>query len=107
MPFYLFQMAYAPSATKALVEHPQNREDAGKAVIKSLGGKLHSFFFAFGEYDVIAIAEFPDNITAGAVSLATASTGAFSKFHTTPLLTTADSIKVMKKAQKAGYHPPQ
>ena len=70
MPFYLYQMAYAHGATKALVEHPQNREEAAKSRIESLGGKLTAYFFAFGEYDVIAIAEFPDNITAGAVSLA-------------------------------------
>ena len=49
----------------------------------------------------------PDNVSAGAVSLAAVSGGAFAKFHTTPLLTTADSIKVMKKAQKAVYAPPQ
>ena len=107
MPFYLYQVGYTAAASRTLVEHPQNREDAAKSLIESLGGKLHSFFFAFGDYDLVLIAEMPDNVSAGAVSLAAASGGAFAKFHTTPLLTTADSIKVMKKAQKAVYAPPQ
>ena len=44
MPFYLYQVGYTVASAKTLVEHPQNREDAAKSLIKSLGGKLHSFF---------------------------------------------------------------
>ena len=107
MPYYLYQVSYTAAATKTLVEHPQNREDAAKSLIELLGGKLHSFFFAFGDYDLVLIAQMPDNLAAGAVSLAAASGGAFAKFHTTPLLTTGDSIKIMKQAQKAVYAPPK
>ena len=73
MPFYLYQVGYTAAASRTLVEHPQNRENAARSLIESLGGKLHSFFFPFGDYDLVLIAEMPDNVSAGAVSLAAAS----------------------------------
>ena len=107
MPFYLYQIAYAPAATKAMVSKPQDREKVARSSIESLGGKLHSFYFAFGAYDAVIIAEMPDNLAAGALSLAVGSSGAFSRFHTTPLLTSAESVEVMKKAKKVAYTPPK
>lgn len=77
-----------------------------KKTCASLGGKLHSFFFAFGDYDVVLIAELPDNAAAAALALATSAKGAISRFHTTVLLTAADGVDAMKKAQKVDYTPP-
>ncbi|MGC2125236.1 MAG: GYD domain-containing protein [Xanthobacteraceae bacterium] len=59
-----------------------------------------------GEYDVVAIAEFPDNAAAAAFALGTASKGAVSKFHTTVLLTAAEGLRGMRKAQQIDYAPP-
>ena len=100
MPFYLYQVAYTQATARTLVDDPQDREQMARTAIELLGGKLHSFHFAFGEYDVVMIAEMPDNIAAGALSLGGASRGAFSKLHTTPLLTTAEGVAVMKKARE-------
>ena len=55
---------------------PQTREDDIGKTCRSLGGKLHSFFFALGENDVVAIAELPDNAAAAAFSLGIALKGA-------------------------------
>jgi uncharacterized protein with GYD domain len=33
-------------------------------MMKSLGGKLESFYFAFGDDDLYVISERPDNVTA-------------------------------------------
>ena len=106
MAFYLIQVAYKDTATKSLVMRPQTREDIISKTCKSLGGKLHSFFFAFGKYDVVAIAELPDNGAAAAFALGTASKGAVSKFHTTVLLTAAEGLEAMRKAQQIDYAPP-
>ena len=107
MGFYLVQIAYTAEAGKAMVKSPQNREDAARKAIESLGGKLHSFFFSFGDYDAVLIAEAPSNVAAAAVALATTSAGALSKFHTTTLMTTAEGVEAMKMAQKASYKPPK
>jgi uncharacterized protein with GYD domain len=106
MPFFLCRVGYNDTAAKALIANPQTREDVIRKSCASLGGKLHSFFFAFGEYDVVVIAEFPDNPSAAAFTLATSSKGAVAKFHTTVLLTPAEAVEGMKKAQKVDYAPP-
>jgi len=107
MGFYLIQLAYTADAAKAMVKNPQSREETARAAMESLGGKAHSFFFAFGEYDAILIVELPNNVAAAAGALATTSGGAISKFHTTPLLTAAESVEAMKLAQKTVYAPPK
>ena len=106
MAFYLIQVAYSDTATKSLVIRPQARENIVRKTCESLGGKLHFFFFALGEYDVVAIAELPDNAAAAAFALGTASKGAVSKYHTTVLLTPAEGLEAMKKAQQINYAPP-
>jgi uncharacterized protein with GYD domain len=92
MGFYLIQLAYTAAAGKAMVQNPQSREDAARKAIESLGGKLHSFHFAFGKYDAVIIAEAPNNVAIAATALATAAGGALSKFHTTALMTTAEGM---------------
>ncbi|HEV7285980.1 MAG TPA: GYD domain-containing protein [Kaistia sp.] len=106
MAHYLLQVSYAASAVKAMVANPQNREDAVRKVVESMGGKLHAFYFALGEFDVVIIAEFPDNVSAAAVALATSATGALSKFETTVLMSPAEGVEAMRKAKTGAYSPP-
>lgn len=107
MGYYLLRTGYTAAAAKSMVEHPQNRDEAARKSIESLGGRMHSFFFAFGEFDVVMICEFPDNVTAAALAMAVGSRGVFSKFETTVLMTAAESVEAMKKAKAANYAPPQ
>ncbi len=108
MPYYLFQVSYKPEQLKALIEHPQDRSVAARKSIEAHGGKLHEFFYAFGEYDAVVTCEFPNNESAAASVLAIASTGGFSKFQTTVLMTMDEALKAMDKAGsvKSGYKPP-
>jgi uncharacterized protein with GYD domain len=106
MAHYLLQVCYSHGAVKAMVANPQNREDAARQVIESVGGSLKSFHFALGEFDVVMIAEFPDNASAASVSLATGATGALSRFQTTVLMTTAEGTEAMRKAKAGSYSPP-
>jgi uncharacterized protein with GYD domain len=105
MPYYLIQASYKESAARALVAKPQERSAAVKKMVESLGGKLHSYFLSFGDYDVLAIAELPGNDAAVAAGLATVGGGAVSKYHTTVLLTPAEATAAMKKAKKVAYSP--
>jgi uncharacterized protein with GYD domain len=108
MPFYMIQGSFKEEHTKALVDRPRNREGAAREFIESFGGKLHQYFLAFGEYDVVVIAEWPDNETATAAVLKTMSTGVFSKAQTTVLMTGGEAERSMKKANttKTTYKPP-
>lgn len=108
MPHYLFQGRYSIDSMKAMVKNPQDRETAAKAVIESVGGKLHSMFLAFGRDDVVAIYDAPDDKAAAAVSMALGASGAMSGGATTKLLTFAEAKEAMSLAGKAAsaYRPP-
>ena len=103
---YLIQVAYTPEAWANLVAQPQDRIDAVRPVVEKLGGKIVQGWFAFGDYDLIAIVEMPSNVEAAAFSLAATAGGAIRAFKTTPLLSTAEGIEAMKKASKSGYKAP-
>ena len=107
MPYYLVQASYKDTAAKALVARPQERSAVVKKMITSLGGKLHSYFLAFGEYDVVAIVELPGNEAAVAMGLASVSGGALSKYNTTVLLSPDEATAAMKRAKKVPYAAPK
>ena len=107
MPYYLIQASYKDSAAKALTGKPHDRSGVVGKMVESLGGTLHSFFLAFGEYDVVVIAELPDNESAVAMGLCTVAGGAIAKYHTTVLLSPDEAVKAMKKAKKVSYAPPK
>ncbi len=107
MPFYLVQASYSSQATAAMIKNPQDRAAATRPVFERMGGKLHGLWLAFGEYDVVAIAEVPDNVSAAAISMAVGATGALSAYRTTALLTPAEATEAMKKAGAVGYQPPK
>jgi uncharacterized protein with GYD domain len=103
MPHYLVQVAYSQQGWEALVREPQNRIDAVRPAIERIGGKIDSAWFAFGEHDVILIAELPDNVSAAAIAMAFAGGGACKAVQTTPLLSAEEALAAMKKASQTGY----
>ena len=91
MSYFCHQVSYTKEAWARLMQNPQDRLEAVRAPIEKLGGKIHTSFFAFGAFDVLAITEFPDNISAAAISIAFAAGGAVADIQTTPLLTARSS----------------
>jgi uncharacterized protein with GYD domain len=79
------------------------RRAAAEAAVKGVGGKLEVFYFAFGETDVYAIADVPDNASAAAISLAVTGSGAVNA-RTTVLMTPEDMDQATKKT--ISYGPP-
>ena len=66
------------------------RVAAVKQAIKKAGGKMESFYFAFGETDAYVIVDMPDNASVAAIAAAVAGSGMLSKCETVVLLTAAD-----------------
>lgn len=75
----------------------------GRKPIEKLGGRIHTSFFAFGEFDALAITEFPDNVSAAAIAIAFAGGGAVKSLQTIALMTTAEALEAIKKAGTCGY----
>ena len=103
---YLIQIAYTPEAVARLVANPQDREEVARSLIERLGGELKGFWFSFGDYDLVELATFPDNVNAAALSMAVFGGGAVEAFKTTPLLSLNEGMEAMKKASGLGYKPP-
>ena len=108
MPFYMYQFAYTPESWAAQIKHPQNRMDTvGPAVCEAAGGKMIGAWLCFGEYDAVLIADMPDMESMAAVALAIAGGGAAKSAKTTVLMTGAQGVEALKKADKVakGYKP--
>ncbi len=98
MPKYLFQASYTTEGAKGLLkEGGTKRRAAVEQLMKSVGGKLEAFYFAFGEPDVYSIIDVPDATTAAALSLAVNSAGAV-QLSTTPLLPPEEIDAACKKS---------
>jgi uncharacterized protein with GYD domain len=72
------------------------RSGVGK-LVEAAGGKLEAWYFAFGEDDVVALADLPDNVAAAALSVAANSAG-FVSLRVTPLLTPEEMDKAIEKS---------
>lgn len=104
MPKYLLQVSYTADGAKGLVKDGgSKRRAAAGTLVQSLGGKLESLYYAFGDTDVVAIADMPDNVAAAAASLALAGSGAVTS-KITVLLTPEEIDQAVKKS--GSYTPP-
>ncbi len=103
---YMIQVTYNNNAVVDLVKNPQDRSAAIGPVIEGLGGKMHSFDYCFGDYDVVVIVELPDNISMAALSMAVSAGGAVSGLKTTVLLSMEEAVEAMRKAGSVAYRPP-
>ena len=105
MPRYMYEAAYTPEAWAALVQKPQDRIEAIRPAIRKLGGKIETAYFAFGDYDIVAIANMPDNVSAAAFSLAVSAGGSVKSIGTTPLMTIREGMREMRQAKRSTYAP--
>lgn len=106
MAFYLTQFSYTPETWTRLMENPEDRREAARKYIESVGGKLHGFWYAFGTHDGYNLWEAPDNVSMAAVAIAISGGSALSKLETTALLTVEETLDALHRAQKVGYRSP-
>ena len=104
MPKYMFQASYTAAGIQGLrKDKASGRKAAVQAAIKSMGGKLEAFYYAFGSDDVVLIADLPGNAVAAAVAVTTAGTGAVT-IRTTPLITVDEMDEAL--AMEGKYRAP-
>ena len=84
MAHYMIGASYSKEGISNLVKNPQDRSEAVRSLIESVGGRMEAFYFALGEDDVVVIAEVPDNVTMAALSMAVSASGSLSSFKTPP-----------------------
>ena len=87
---YLIRASYNANGVKGLIEDGGTKRKAEvQKMIAVMGGKLESFYFAFGDYDAYITVELPDDVSATAVLLRVNASGVVS-ISTTVLLSPED-----------------
>jgi uncharacterized protein with GYD domain len=104
MPKYLIEASYTLEGVKGIQSGGgSTRRDAVAKVAESLGGRLETFYFAFGDRDVHTILDLPDNECAAAVALTVNASGAVN-VSTTVLLTPEEIDAAAQRS--VDYRPP-
>jgi len=106
MPHYLLTGTYTADGAKALLsEGGTSRKAQATALVKSLGGTVECFYFAYGSDDVVAVIDMPDGASATAASLTVSSSGRVN-VRLTPLITPEEVDAASQKSKGATYRAP-
>lgn len=104
MPKYLLIGSYTADGAKGLLKDGgSKRRQVAEAALKSVGATMEQFYFAFGEHDIYAIIDAPDNVSLAAASLAINAAGGV-QTKTVLLLTPEEIDRATKKNMI--YQPP-
>ena len=99
MALYMYQAAYTSQSWAAQMSNPQNRVEAvGRQVCEAVGGTLIGGWLCFGDYDIVIIANVPNNESMAAVALGVGAGGAIKASKTTVLMTGEAGVDALKKA---------
>jgi uncharacterized protein with GYD domain len=101
---YLLEVRHTLDGIKGVKsEGGSARVKAATEAIEGLGGKIESFYFAFGDTDVYVVADYPDSISVAAAAIAV-SAGGGARVRTVVLLTPAEVDAAA--AKQTTYRPP-
>ncbi len=106
MALYMVQGTYTPEAWAAMAKNPQDRRGPIREVAQKLGGRLIDVYYCFGEYDVIVLAELPDDNAALATAIAGVSPGHLKAYKTTRMFTVEETMEAMRKAGNLVFQGP-
>src|SRR5687767_1579977 len=106
MTMYLTRFRYTPETWARLIQNPEDRRKAARTYIESVGGKLHGFWYSFGDNDGWNLWEAPDNVSMAAAALAIGAGGALSSIETTVLLSVEEAMGALAKAKSVQYRAP-
>jgi uncharacterized protein with GYD domain len=104
MPKYLIEGSYTLEGVKGVQSAGgTSRRDAVAKLAESVGGRLESFYFAFGDRDVYSIVDLPDHESAAAVALTANAAGGVA-LRTVVLLTPEEVDAAANRSVE--YRPP-
>ena len=104
--FYMHQWSYKDQQIKQMLLEDADRSEIVRIAIEAFDGKLIGFYYCFGNYDGVAIAEFPSSQHALASVLAISAQGRVNCIHTTPLFDADEGLRAMREASEAIKRPP-
>jgi uncharacterized protein with GYD domain len=100
MPKMLIKATYSAEGARGLLkEGGTARRAAVQKAVEGLGGKVESFYFAYGEADAFIVIDLPDAAAGIALSLTVNATGAV-HVSTVPLIAPEEIDQAAKKKPK-------
>jgi uncharacterized protein with GYD domain len=75
MSTYIILIGWTQKGVESIKESP-NRLDAAKKAFQAAGAKLKEFYLVMGQYDMVVVAEAPDDETVAKLALTIGSGGA-------------------------------
>jgi uncharacterized protein with GYD domain len=103
MCYYCHQVSYTSEAWIRVKKNPDDRFEAIRGPIEKLGGQFRAAYFTTGDFDVLAITEFPDDVNPGLIAVAFAGGGEVARIHTVPLLTASQMLEALGKPETPKY----
>jgi len=95
---YMLRINYTADGAKGVLEvGGSKRRSVAQSATESVGGRIESFYFAFGDIDAFDVADLPDAASATALALAVAASGGAS-VQTTVLLTPEEVDTAARKS---------
>lgn len=103
MPLYLSRFKLTTDAWKALVADPQDRREATKKGIESVGGKYHGVWYSMGSQEGYTMFEMPDHLKMAANVLAVKISGAVEWIEIDTIYTMEEMLEVMRSVGNVDY----
>jgi uncharacterized protein with GYD domain len=75
MATYIILFSYTQKGIENVKESPA-RLDAAKQAVQAMGAEIKEFYLVLGQYDIVVVAEAPDDETVAKMSLSIGSRGA-------------------------------
>ena len=87
-----------------MIDNPQIRPEFVRPRVQALGGDIEGAWLSYDEYDVVLLLNMPDDVSAAAMSMASAAGSHIKAVKITPLMSWETGLEAMHKAQLA-VHP--
>ena len=106
MGMYLTKFSHTHETWARLLANPEDRRAVLGPVVEAAGGKLHGYWYAFGDADGFVLIEARDDVMAAGLLVKVASTGAFTNVSTTKLLTVEETLDALRRSGGVEYRAP-
>lgn len=106
MSMYLVRFTQTSATWGRLLEEPEDRRQMLEPLFADAGGRLHGFWYAFGDADGYVLGEFPDDTVAASTLTKVAASAAFTSVSTTKLLTVEEMLAGLRTAGTVRYRAP-
>ena len=103
---YMIEFSYTADAWAALVREPSDRSAGMDNLARAFGGQLVEAYYSFSDVDGVVLFDVPDHAAASGVALTALAQGHIRSYKMIPLLTSAETVQIMKASGAISYAAP-